>query len=161
MATKRISQLDTQATANETDLFEVAIVDANSASGYASKKESAAAIADAIVGEYQYPLRITGTTAKTIAALLLASAVSFTAFAHHHLKHNGPPPVYRPHAIPPPPRPAMRFPLVIAPAVPSPMIPVQPPPPMHRVWVQGYYVQELNQYGSIVQRWIPGHWEYR
>ena len=70
MATKSISQLDTQAIANETDLFEVAIVDANSASGYASKKESAAAIADAIVGEYQYPLRITGTTAKTIAGAI-------------------------------------------------------------------------------------------
>lgn len=70
MATKSISQLDTQATANETDLFEVAIVDANSASGYASKKESAAAIADAIVGEYQYPLRLTGTTAKTIAGAI-------------------------------------------------------------------------------------------
>jgi len=70
MATKSISQLDTQATANETDLFEVAIVDANSASGYASKKESAAAIADAIVGEYQYPLRITGTTAKTISGAI-------------------------------------------------------------------------------------------
>lgn len=70
MATKSISQLDTQATANETDLFEVAIVDANSASGYASKKESAAAIADAIVGAYQYPLRITGTTAKTIAGAI-------------------------------------------------------------------------------------------
>lgn len=70
MATKSISQLDTQATANETDLFEVAIVDANSASGYASKKESAAAIADAIVGDYQYPLRITGTTAKTIAGAI-------------------------------------------------------------------------------------------
>lgn len=70
MATKSISQLDTQSTANETDLFEVAIVDANSASGYASKKESAAAIADAIVGEYQYPLRITGTTAKTIAGAI-------------------------------------------------------------------------------------------
>ena len=65
-----ISELPTQATANETDLFEVAIVDANSASGYASKKESAAAIADAIVGEYQYPLRITGTTAKTIAGAI-------------------------------------------------------------------------------------------
>ena len=70
MATKSISQLDTQATANETDLFEVAIVDANSASGYASTKESAAAIADAMVGEYQYPLRITGTTAKTIAGAI-------------------------------------------------------------------------------------------
>ena len=70
MATKSISQLDTQATANETDLFEVAIVDQNSASGYASKKETAAAIADAIVGEYQYPLRITGTTAKTIAGAI-------------------------------------------------------------------------------------------
>lgn len=65
-----ISELPTQATANETDLFEVAIVDANSASGYASKKESAAAIADAIVGQYQYPLRITGTTAKTIAGAI-------------------------------------------------------------------------------------------
>ena len=65
-----ISELPTQATANETDLFEVAIVDQNSASGYASKKESAAAIADAIVGEYQYPLRITGTTAKTIAGAI-------------------------------------------------------------------------------------------
>ena len=70
MATKSISQLDTQATANETDLFEVAIVDANSASGYASKKESAAAIADAIVGEYQYPLRLTETTSKKISGAI-------------------------------------------------------------------------------------------
>lgn len=65
-----ISELPTQATANESDLFEVAIADENSASGYASKKESAAVIADAIVGQYQYPLRITGTTAKTIAGAI-------------------------------------------------------------------------------------------
>ena len=65
-----ISELPTQATANETDLFEVAIVDTNSASGYASKKESAAAIADAIVGEYQYPLRLTETTSKKISGAI-------------------------------------------------------------------------------------------
>ena len=70
MATKSISQLTTQVTAADSDLFEVAVVNADSSTGYSSKKESAAAIADAIVGEYQYPLRITGTTAKTIAGAI-------------------------------------------------------------------------------------------
>lgn len=63
---KSISQLTTQATANETDLFEVAIADQNSASGYASKKESAAAIAEGIVNQYTYPLGMPNMQAKTI-----------------------------------------------------------------------------------------------
>lgn len=63
---KSISQLTTQATANDGDLFEVAIVDANSASGYASKKESAAVIAEGIVNQYTYPLGMPNMQAKTI-----------------------------------------------------------------------------------------------
>ena len=63
---KSISELTTQATANETDLFEVAIVDTNSASGYASKKESAAVIAEGIVNQYTYPLGMPNMQAKTI-----------------------------------------------------------------------------------------------
>lgn len=49
MAVKSISELDSQVTANESDLFEVAVVDGDSASGYSSKKESAALIAPTIV----------------------------------------------------------------------------------------------------------------
>lgn len=63
---KSISELTTQATANETDLFEVAIADQNSASGYASKKESAETIAQGIVGAYTYPLLMPNMQAKTI-----------------------------------------------------------------------------------------------
>ena len=45
MATKSISQLDTAASVSASDLYEVAIPDVQSASGYASKKESGAQIA--------------------------------------------------------------------------------------------------------------------
>lgn len=45
MATKSISQLDSATSVSASDLHEVAIPDAQSASGYASKKESAAQIA--------------------------------------------------------------------------------------------------------------------
>jgi len=45
MATKSISQLDSATSVSASDLYEVAIPDAQSASGYASKKESGAQIA--------------------------------------------------------------------------------------------------------------------
>lgn len=66
MAVKSISELDSQVTANESDLFEVAVVDGGSASGYSSKKESAAAIAEGIVNQYTYPLGMPNMQAKTI-----------------------------------------------------------------------------------------------
>ena len=52
MATKSISQLDTQATSEPTDLFEVAVADSGSSTGYTSRKESAAVIADGFVNAY-------------------------------------------------------------------------------------------------------------
>ena len=45
MATKSISQLDTASSVSTSDLYEVAVPDVQSASGYASKKESGAQIA--------------------------------------------------------------------------------------------------------------------
>lgn len=66
MAVKSISELDSQVTANESDLFEVAVVDQGSASGYVSKKESAAVIAEGIVNQYTYPLGMPNMQAKTI-----------------------------------------------------------------------------------------------
>lgn len=69
--TKRsISELPTQATSATGDLIEVAIVNQNSQTGYSSYKESLAAIADAIAGNFQYPLLLTQTTAKTLAGAI-------------------------------------------------------------------------------------------
>lgn len=64
MATKSISQLDTAVTLDTGDLFETAIPDAGSASGYSSKKMTLAQLADYAENSVQYPeLR---TTSKTI-----------------------------------------------------------------------------------------------
>lgn len=66
MANYSISLLPTEATAQSTDLIETAIVDANSASGYASRKETLAAVGEAVVSDFQFPLLLTETTDKTI-----------------------------------------------------------------------------------------------
>lgn len=54
MATKSISQLDTAAALNTGDLFETAIPDAGSASGYASKKMTLAQLADFAANDVVY-----------------------------------------------------------------------------------------------------------
>lgn len=55
MATKSISQLDSAATLDNGDLFETAIPDSGSASGYASKKMSLAQLADYAANDVVYP----------------------------------------------------------------------------------------------------------
>ena len=55
MATKSISQLDTAATLDNGDLFETAIPDVGSASGYASKKMTLAQLADYAANDVVYP----------------------------------------------------------------------------------------------------------
>lgn len=70
MATKSISQLDTVATAHDSDLFEVAAVDGNSATGYSSGKMSAAAIAAGMLSAYTYPTEMPAMQNKTIIGAL-------------------------------------------------------------------------------------------
>ena len=73
MATKSISQLDTAVSLANGDLFETAIPDAGSASGYASKKLSLAQIADYMANDVVYPdfetsaKSITGAVNQTLA----------------------------------------------------------------------------------------------
>lgn len=73
MATKSISQLDTAATLDNGDLFETAIPDAGSASGYASKKMTLAQLADYAANDVVYPdfktsaQSITGAVNQTLA----------------------------------------------------------------------------------------------
>lgn len=70
MTTKSISQLDTVATAHDSDLFEVAAVDGNSATGYSSGKMSAAAIAAGMLSAYTYPTEMPAMQNKTITGAL-------------------------------------------------------------------------------------------
>lgn len=73
MATKSISQLDAAATLDNGDLFETAIPDAGSASGYASKKMTLAQLADHVANDVVYPdfdtsaQNITGAVNQTLA----------------------------------------------------------------------------------------------
>lgn len=73
MATKSISQLDTAATLDNGDLFETAIPDVGSASGYASKKMTLAQLADYTANDVVYPdfktsaQSITGAVNQTLA----------------------------------------------------------------------------------------------
>ena len=73
MATKSISQLDTAVSLANGDLFETAIPDAGSASGYASKKLTLAQIADYMANDVVYPdfetsaKSITGAVNQTLA----------------------------------------------------------------------------------------------
>ena len=64
MATKSISQMTTAATVDNGDLFEIAHPDAGSATGYASNKQSLAAIADHMATAVNHPTL--NTTAKNI-----------------------------------------------------------------------------------------------
>lgn len=72
MANKSISQLDTAAAVSNNDLFETAIPDNGSATGYASKKHSLAAMADHIATTVNYPgLQ---TTAKALVSAINEAA---------------------------------------------------------------------------------------
>ena len=62
--TKSISQLDSAATVENNDLFEVAHPDSGSATGYASKKQSLAALAGHAATVVSYPTL--NTSAKTL-----------------------------------------------------------------------------------------------
>ena len=64
MATKSISQMTTAATVDNGDLFEIAHPDQGSATGYASNKQSLAAIADHVATTVNYPGL--NTTSKNI-----------------------------------------------------------------------------------------------
>lgn len=70
MAQKSISQLDTIAQAHDTDLFEVAAVDAQSASGYKSGKMSAEVMAEGLLSTYTYPTAMPQMQNKTITGAL-------------------------------------------------------------------------------------------
>lgn len=70
MGQKSISQLDTIAQAHDTDLFEVAAVDSQSASGYKSGKMSAEVIADGLLSTYTYPTAMPNMQNKTITGAL-------------------------------------------------------------------------------------------
>lgn len=61
-----ISEMTTQATATATDLFEVAVADGNSASGYATKKMSADVIANGMLNTYTYPVAMPNMQNRTI-----------------------------------------------------------------------------------------------
>lgn len=74
MANKSISQLDSAVAVSNGDLFETAIPDSGSATGYSSKKHSMAAVADHIANDVVY----TGlqTTAQTLVAAINEAAES-------------------------------------------------------------------------------------
>lgn len=68
MATKSISQLDSAVAVSNDDLFETAVPDAGSASGYTSKKHSMAAVADHAANVVVYPAL--QTVAKTLSGAI-------------------------------------------------------------------------------------------
>ena len=72
MANVSISQLDSAVAVNNGDLFETAQPDLNSASGYASAKQSLAAIADHIATQVNYPGL--NTTSKSIVGAINEAA---------------------------------------------------------------------------------------
>lgn len=68
--TLSISQMQTQAQAATTDLFEVAVADLDSATGYASAKESAEVIANGMLSTYTYPTAMPNMQNRTITGAL-------------------------------------------------------------------------------------------
>lgn len=72
MATKSISQLDTAVAVSNDDLFETAVPDSGSATGYSSKKHSMAVIADHAANTVVYPTL--QTTAKTLVGAINEAA---------------------------------------------------------------------------------------
>lgn len=77
MTTISISEMTTQATATATDLFEVAVADGNSASGYATKKMSADVIANGMLNTYTYPLAMPNMQNRTVLGALETLLANF------------------------------------------------------------------------------------
>lgn len=67
---KSISQLNTIAQAHDSDLFEVAAVDAQSSSGYTSGKMSAEVLAEGMLSTFTYPTAMPDMQNKTITGAL-------------------------------------------------------------------------------------------
>ena len=74
---KSISQLDTEAIAHTTDLFEVAVADAQSATGYASGKMSAEVIAEGMLNNFTYPTAMPNMQNKTITGAINQMLANF------------------------------------------------------------------------------------
>lgn len=74
---RAISELTTQPTANLSDLFEVSVVNAQSASGYSSKKMSAEVIAEGIVNTYNYPTAMPAMQNRSIIGAINALLSNF------------------------------------------------------------------------------------
>lgn len=79
MATISISEMTTQATATATDLFEVAVADGNSASGYATKKMSADVIANGMLNTYTYPVAMPNMQNRTIIGAINTLLANFAS----------------------------------------------------------------------------------
>lgn len=79
MATISISEMTTQATATATDLFEVAVADGNSASGYSTKKMSADVIANGMLNTYTYPIAMPDMQNRTIIGAINTLLANFAS----------------------------------------------------------------------------------
>ena len=74
MANKRVSEMVTGEVGTDS-LIPFSVPDITNASGYGSRKDSAASIADKILNTFEFPLRLLKTTSKTIFGAL--SEVTF------------------------------------------------------------------------------------
>lgn len=74
---KSISQLDTEAIAHITDLFEVAVADVQSATGYSSGKMSAEVIAEGMLNNFTYPTAMPNMQNKTITGAINQMLANF------------------------------------------------------------------------------------
>lgn len=74
-----ISEMTTQATATATDLFEVAVADGNSASGYSTKKMSADVIANGMLNTYTYPVAMPDMQNRTIIGAINTLLANFAS----------------------------------------------------------------------------------
>ena len=77
MANVALSELITKTGADTSDLLEVAAVDQNSASGYVSRKESLAVIAQGVVGSFAYPTQMPTMPNRSIAGAINALLANF------------------------------------------------------------------------------------
>lgn len=74
MANKRVSEMVTGEVGTDS-LIPFSVPDITNASGYGSRKDSAASIADKVLNTFEFPLRLLKTTSKTIFGAL--SEVAF------------------------------------------------------------------------------------
>lgn len=76
---KSISQLNTIAQAHDSDLFEVAAVDAQSSSGYTSGKMTSEVLAEGMLSTFTYPTAMPDMQNKTITGALNQLLANFAA----------------------------------------------------------------------------------